>query len=210
MSNNIYKKLMLVQSKLKAPKNQYNSFGKYSYRSCEDILEGLKPLLSEVEAIVTLNDEVLNVGDRFYIKAVASFIDIATGEKVEVSALAREDESKKGMDLAQVTGSVSSYARKYALNGLFAIDDTKDSDSTNKHDKDKSNVTSLNIDNKWTNPKLTDAQIKRLYAIAYSKGIVKEKVKEQVLKKFNKEVVDLTKSEYDKVCEGYENIKVAN
>lgn len=210
MSNNIYKKLMLVQSKLKAPKNQYNSFGKYSYRSCEDILEGLKPLLSEVEAIVTLNDEVLNVGDRFYIKAVASFIDIATGEKVEVSALAREDESKKGMDLAQVTGSVSSYARKYALNGLFAIDDTKDSDSTNKHDKDKNNVTNLNTDNKWTNPKLTDAQVKRLYAIAYSKGIVKEKVKDQVLKKFNKEVVDLTKSEYDKVCEGYENIKVAN
>ena len=145
MSNNIYKKLMLVQSKLKAPKNQYNSFGKYSYRSCEDILEGLKPLLNEVEAIITLNDEVVNIGERFYIKAIATFIDIATGEKVEVSALAREDETKKGMDLAQVTGSVSSYARKYALNGLFAIDDTKDSDSTNKHDKDKSsNVTNLN------------------------------------------------------------------
>ncbi|XAM52441.1 hypothetical protein TVTCOM_25550 [Terrisporobacter vanillatitrophus] len=210
MSNNIYKKLMLVQSKLKAPKNQYNSFGKYSYRSCEDILEGLKPLLSEVEAIVTLNDEILHEGDRFYIKAVASFIDIATGEKVEVSALAREDETKKGMDLAQVTGSVSSYARKYALNGLFAIDDTKDSDSTNKHDKDKDNITSLNTENKWTNPKLTDAQLKRLYAIAYSKGISKEKVKDQILKKFNKEVTSLTKTEYDKVCEGYENIKVAN
>ncbi|XAO13805.1 Erf-like ssDNA annealing protein [Terrisporobacter phage TVCOM_ph1] len=201
---------MLVQSKLKAPKNQYNSFGKYSYRSCEDILEGLKPLLSEVEAIVTLNDEILHEGDRFYIKAVASFIDIATGEKVEVSALAREDETKKGMDLAQVTGSVSSYARKYALNGLFAIDDTKDSDSTNKHDKDKDNITSLNTENKWTNPKLTDAQLKRLYAIAYSKGISKEKVKDQILKKFNKEVTSLTKTEYDKVCEGYENIKVAN
>ncbi|WP_434796650.1 ERF family protein [Terrisporobacter vanillatitrophus] len=210
LSNNIYKKLMLVQSKLKAPKNQYNSFGKYSYRSCEDILEGLKPLLSEVEAIVTLNDEILHEGDRFYIKAVASFIDIATGEKVEVSALAREDETKKGMDLAQVTGSVSSYARKYALNGLFAIDDTKDSDSTNKHDKDKDNITSLNTENKWTNPKLTDAQLKRLYAIAYSKGISKEKVKDQILKKFNKEVTSLTKTEYDKVCEGYENIKVAN
>ena len=211
MSNNIYKKLMLVQSKLKAPKNQYNSFGKYSYRSCEDILEGLKPLLNEVEAIVTLNDEVVNIGERFYIKAIATFIDIATGEKVEVSALAREDETKKGMDLAQVTGSVSSYARKYALNGLFAIDDTKDSDSTNKHDKDKSsNVTNLNTENKWTNAKLTDSQIKRLYAIAYKKGIAADKVKEQVLKKFNKDVKDLTKTEYDKVCEGYENMKVAN
>ena len=210
MSNNIYKKLMLVQSKLKAPKNQYNSFGKYSYRSCEDILEGLKPLLNEVEAIITLNDEVVNIGERFYIKAIATFIDIATGEKVEVSALAREDETKKGMDLAQVTGSVSSYARKYALNGLFAIDDTKDSDSTNKHDKDKSsNVTNLNTENKWTNAKLTDSQIKRLYAIAYKKGIAADKVKEQVLKKFNKEVKDLTKIEYDKVCEGYENIKVS-
>ena len=207
MSNNIYKKLMLVQSKLKAPKNQYNSFGKYSYRSCEDILEGLKPLLNEVEAIITLNDEVVNIGERFYIKAIATFIDIATGEKVEVSALAREDETKKGMDLAQVTGSVSSYARKYALNGLFAIDDTKDSDSTNKHDKD--NVTNLNSENKWTNPKLTESQIKRLYAIAYKKGIAADKVKEQVLKKFNKEVKDLTKNEYDKVCEGYENIKVS-
>ena len=209
MSNNIYKKLMLVQSKLKAPKNQYNSFGKYSYRSCEDILEGLKPLLNEVEAIVTLNDEVVNIGERFYIKAIATFIDIATGEKVEVSALAREDETKKGMDLAQVTGSVSSYARKYALNGLFAIDDTKDSDSTNKHDKDKGNVTNLNTENKWTDPKLTDAQVKRLYAIAYKKGIAADKVKEQVLKKFNKEVKNLTKAEYDKVCEGYENIKVS-
>ena len=209
MSNNIYKKLMLVQSKLKAPKNQYNSFGKYSYRSCEDILEGLKPLLNEVEAIITLNDEVVNIGERFYIKAIATFIDIATGEKVEVSALAREDETKKGMDLAQVTGSVSSYARKYALNGLFAIDDTKDSDSTNKHDKDKGNVTNLNTENKWTNPKLTESQIKRLYAIAYKKGIAADKVKEQVLKKFNKEVKDLTKNEYDKVCEGYENIKVS-
>ena len=209
MSNNIYKKLMLVQSKLKAPKNQYNSFGKYSYRSCEDILEGLKPLLNEVEAIITLNDEVVNIGERFYIKAIATFIDIATGEKVEVSALAREDETKKGMDLAQVTGSVSSYARKYALNGLFAIDDTKDSDSTNKHDKDKGNVTNLNTENKWTNAKLTDSQIKRLYAIAYKKGIAADKVKEQVLKKFNKEVKDLTKIEYDKVCEGYENIKVS-
>lgn len=132
---NVYEKLVNIQNKLKAPKNQYNSFGKYNYRSCEDILEGLKPLLNELKAIVTLSDEMVHIEGRFYIKAIATFIDAEKGEKIEVSALAREDETKKGMDLAQVTGSVSSYARKYALNGLFCIDDTKDSDSTNTHGK---------------------------------------------------------------------------
>jgi hypothetical protein len=133
----IYEKLATVQQKLKAPKNQYNSFGKYNYRSCEDILEGIKPLLAEVKAIVSLNDTIEMIGDRFYVKAEATFIDTENGEKHTVSAYAREDHDKKGMDLAQVTGSVSSYARKYALNGLFCIDDTKDSDATNNHGKDQ-------------------------------------------------------------------------
>ncbi|NFM26202.1 recombinase [Clostridium sporogenes] len=132
---NVYEKLMNVQATLKAPKSQYNSFGKYSYRSCEDILESLKPLLKENKAIVNITDEIIEINSRFYIKATATFIDIEKGDKVQASALAREDETKKGMDLAQVTGSVSSYARKYALNGLFAIDDNKDSDSTNTHGK---------------------------------------------------------------------------
>lgn len=208
MSDNVYQKLMRVQSKLKAPKNQFNKFGNYSYRSCEDILEGLKPLLKEVGAILVINDEVVNIANRFYIKATASFISIDDGEKIISSALAREEEERVKFDPAQLTGSVSSYARKYALNGLFAIDDTKDSDSTNKYDKD--NITILNNENKWTNPKLTDNQIKRLYAIAYKKGIGADKVKEQVLKKFNKEVSGLTKTEYDKVCEGYEKMQIAN
>lgn len=208
MSDNVYQKLMRVQSKLKAPKNQFNKFGNYSYRSCEDILEGLKPLLKEVGAVLIINDEVVNIANRFYIKATASFISIDDGEKIISSALAREEEERVKFDPAQLTGSVSSYARKYALNGLFAIDDTKDSDSTNKHEKD--NITSLNNENKWTNPKLTDNQIKRLYAIAYKKGIGADKVKEQVLKKFNKEVSGLTKTEYDKVCEGYEKMQIAN
>lgn len=208
MSDNVYQKLMRVQSKLKAPKNQFNKFGNYFYRSCEDILEGLKPLLKEVGAVLIINDEVVNIANRFYIKATASFISIDDGEKIISSALAREEDERVKFDPAQLTGSVSSYARKYALNGLFAIDDTKDSDSTNKHDKD--NITSLNNENKWTNPKLTDNQIKRLYAIAYKKGIGADKVKEQVLKKFNKEVSGLTKTEYDKVCEGYEKMQIAN
>lgn len=136
-TNNIYMKLVNIQNALKAPKSQYNSFGKYNYRSCEDILEGLKPILKEEKALVILDDKVVQIGTRFYVEATATLIDAETGETVSTKALAREDETKKGMDLAQVTGSVSSYARKYALNGLFCIDDTKDSDATNTHGKEQ-------------------------------------------------------------------------
>jgi hypothetical protein len=125
------KKLTEIQQKLKAPKGQFNSFGKYHYRSCEDILETLKPLLTG--ASLTLTDEIVNMGDRYYVMATARFS--ADGEEITVTAFAREEESKKGMDGSQVTGASSSYARKYALNGLFLIDDNKDSDATNNHDK---------------------------------------------------------------------------
>lgn len=124
----IYEKLLLIQTELKAPKSQYNNFGKYKYRNCEDILESLKPILAKNKAAITISDEVVSAGDRFYIKATAKIVDAETGESVETTAYAREEESKKGMDGSQLTGSSSSYARKYALNGLFAIDDTKDSD----------------------------------------------------------------------------------
>lgn len=194
---NVYEKLTQIQSKLKAPKNQYNSFGKYNYRSCEDILEGLKPLLSEVKAIVVLNDEIIQIGDRYYLKATAKFIDCNSGESVEVSSLAREDENKKGMDLAQVTGSVSSYARKYALNGLFAIDDTKDSDSINTHDKELKKE-SLNSENKVGS--LSQAQIKRLYAIANQIGYDKAKIETMVSGRYGKEIKELNKQEYDYIC----------
>lgn len=126
---NVYQKLMKVQATLKAPKNQYNSFGKYHYRSCEDILEGVKPILSEVGATITLSDNIEVIGDRVYVKAIALFRDANTGESVENVAYAREENEKKGMDGAQVTGASSSYARKYCLNGLLLIDDTKDADS---------------------------------------------------------------------------------
>lgn len=161
---NVYEKLMNVQSKLKTPKNQYNSFGKYKYRSCEDILEGLKPLLGEFKAILTLNDEIHQIGERFYVKATATFIDIEKGEKIEVSASAREDDTKKGMDLAQVTGSVSSYARKYALNGLFCIDDTKDADFNNTHGKDKIDE---QLDDKVTTEMLINIAAKKGYDSKY-------------------------------------------
>ncbi|MDO4721618.1 MAG: ERF family protein [Peptostreptococcaceae bacterium] len=130
----IFEKIRKVQSELKAPKGQYNCFGKYKYRSCEDIVEAVKPLLSVEGLVLSLSDEIVLIGERYYIKATATLFDVE-GESHSVSAFAREEESKKGMDGSQVTGASSSYARKYALNGLFAIDDTKDSDSTNTHGK---------------------------------------------------------------------------
>ncbi len=130
---NVYEKLANVQAALKAPKGQYNSFGKYKYRSCEDIVESVKPLLKQNGLLLTLTDEIENIGERFYVKATATIFDIADGSMIYVCAYAREEETKKGMDGSQVTGASSSYARKYALNGIFAIDDTKDSDSTNTH-----------------------------------------------------------------------------
>jgi hypothetical protein len=120
-------KLTQIQSELKAPKNQYNSFGKYKYRNCEDILEAVKPLLAKYDCKLIISDELINVGTRFYIKATAKFK--SNDGVVTVSAMAREEESKKGMDGSQVSGAASSYARKYCLNGLFLIDDTKDADS---------------------------------------------------------------------------------
>ena len=127
----IYEKLMSIQQELKAPKGQYNAFGKYSYRSCEDIVEAVKPLAGKVKAVLTITDRVELVGERYYIIATATLMDAETGEKISVTSQAREEDSKKGMHAAQVSGAASSYARKYALNGLFAIDDTKDSDATN-------------------------------------------------------------------------------
>jgi hypothetical protein len=124
--------LVKIQAELKAPKNQTNSFGKYKYRSAEDIVEAVKPILSKYGTALVITDEVVQVGERIYIKATASLLD-GTDDSISVSGWAREEEVKKGMDAAQITGSASSYARKYALNGLFAIDDTKDSDSTNEH-----------------------------------------------------------------------------
>lgn len=127
----IYEKLAKIQSTLKAPKSQYNSFGKYYYRNCEDILEAVKPLLAETKATLTIGDELELVGNRYYVKATVRFIDLETDAQVMNTAYAREDDTKKGMDDSQITGASSSYARKYALNGLFCIDDTKDADATN-------------------------------------------------------------------------------
>lgn len=127
---NIYEKLLAIQQELKAPKGQYNSFGKYKYRSCEDILEAVKPICAKYNALLTVSDELVYMGDRYYIKATATLIDTEEGKSyTQNTAYAREEETKKGMDGSQITGTASSYARKYALNGLFCIDDTKDADT---------------------------------------------------------------------------------
>ena len=126
----VYKKLIKVQQELKAPKNQRNTFGNYNYRSAEDILEALKPVLAAHEATVFISDKVVvKENNCAYIEATATFVDIETGESISTTAFAREAENKKGMDPSQITGSASSYARKYALNGLFLIDDAVDPDS---------------------------------------------------------------------------------
>lgn len=133
------KALQIIQTELKAPKSLYNSFGKYNYRSAETILEAVKPLLAQHGAQLTLSDEIIAVNERIYVKAIASITDGT--ETVEVTAFAREPDEKKGMDSSQITGTASSYARKYALNGLFLIDDTKDADTdeymTQTEGKDK-------------------------------------------------------------------------
>ena len=189
----VYTKLLNVQSELKAPKSQYNSFGKYKYRSCEDILEALKPILNKNKATVIISDDILFVEGRHYIKATVKFIDTENGEMVENSALAREDEIKKGMDSSQITGSVSSYARKYALNGMFAIDDTKDSDSTNTHGVDPEQSKS--------NGKLSAKQVGRLLAIGLKAGIKEPEIKKVIKAEFGKDKIeDLSIEAYNSIC----------
>lgn len=129
MDKEFIEKVVAIQRDLKAPKGQYNSFGKYHYRSAEDILNSVKPLLADKGLVLTISDEILLIGSRFYVEATATLTDGVN--TITNTALAREDDSRKGYDGSQLTGSASSYARKYALNGLFAIDDTKDADATN-------------------------------------------------------------------------------
>ena len=130
------KKLIRIQQSLKVGKNQYNSFGGYNFRSAEDILTALKPLCAEEKVYIVINDELVNIGERYYVKATVNLVDESGEIIVSTTAYAREEESKKGMDGSQITGASSSYARKYALNGMFMIDDVKDSDSTNTHSKE--------------------------------------------------------------------------
>lgn len=196
---NILTKLNIIQTKLSVPKNQRNNFGNYNYRSSEDILEGVKPLLDETKTIINVSDEIEMFDNRFYVKATATIYDIETGESISAVGYAREEESKKGMDASQLTGSTSSYARKYALNGLLAIDDSKDADAM-----DNNKQAGKTQDKKEENKEfISQPQQKRLFAIAKSNA---ELVK-GVIKKYGHESTStIKKQEYQGICDDIENL----
>ncbi|MDY4561365.1 MAG: ERF family protein [Peptostreptococcus porci] len=193
----IYATLTEIQNELKAPKNQYNRFGKYKYRSCEDILEALKPLLLKHKATLIINDEIQEMGTRIYVKAICTFV--VGDEKIQTTAFAREEESKKGMDGSQVTGASSSYARKYALNGLFLIDDTKDADT------DEFKEQSKNKQENKSKQELTKEQINILYSMASEKGFTQKDIQSVISKSFNKRsVTELSQTEYNEILDRME------
>jgi len=205
----ITKKLMNVQTGLKAPKGQYNKFGKYKYRTCEDILEALKPHLQKNNLALTITDEIITIGERFYIKATATIYDVDSGESLSTNAYAREAAEKKGMAASQETGAASTYARKYALNGLFAIDDTTDADAPTE--------TPPPAERKETAKKpaakdkvITMAQVKRLYAKAKKAGKTELAIKTTVKKLYGKDSAkELIASEYESICSRLDTIAQA-
>lgn len=188
--------LQKIQKELNAPKNQFNSFGKYHYRSCEDILEALKPFIDG--CYVTLSDEIVPIGLHYYVKATATISD--GKESISASAYARETEEKKGMDSAQVTGSTSSYARKYALNGLFLIDDNKDADHSNQGEATGEPA-------KSTEPKATVDQLAQVNKLLAKKNKTMDDLKYNIKTKFGKEtLLDLSFEEANKVINGLQLI----
>ena len=197
---NIHEKLLHVQQKLKAPKNQYNKFGDFHYRSCEDIQEALKPLLAEVKAVLLTGDEVVQIGSRFYIKATAVFRDTESPEQIINTAYAREGEEKPKMDVAQVTGSSSSYARKYALNGLFCIDDTKDPDTRNNEAPASQPKGNKQQGSRTQPKKLNKAELDRLKSEAARTGTELSKVCERYLVNT---IEELTQEQYMKAMSAF-------
>ena len=202
---NLYEKLAKIQQELIAPKNQFNKFGGFTYRSCEDILEGLKPCLAKVQAAVTISDELELIGERYYIKATATLIDIESGDLICNSAYAREEEAVKGMSPSQITGSTSSYARKYALNGLFCIDDVKDADSRDNRQKEAEEQKKAEEEQKKVEKsKISEVKLKALLARCETEGVAPEKIAK--LYKV-KELADLTETKYLNIHEHWEEIK---
>lgn len=186
MEKTFLEKIIAVQVALKAPKKQYNKFGQYYYRNCEDILEAAKPLLAEQGLLLTICDEITGDmnGKRIYVKATATITD--GKDKISNIAYAREADTKKGMDESQITGATSSYARKYALNGLFLIDDVKDSDFSNDNKREEEKTeTKFNA----------NAAFKKVVEMAEKKGLAEEQLKKHALEKFGKTVDKLTHSE---------------
>lgn len=190
----IIEKLGYIQQNLNAPKNRYNEFGNYNYRTCEDIMEAVKPLLDKVGCVLTLSDELVQAGDRYYIRATAELQD---GKQIITNtAYAREEETKKKMEGSQITGASSSYARKYALNGLFLIDDVRDSDETNTHGKDR----------------FKNAEINSNTYMSYADDWIfrHPEMKERIFKKYNLKTVEdirgLTAEAIDEMLTGMKKV----
>lgn len=201
---NIYEKLMNIQEKLNVPKNQLNKFGGYNFRSCEDILEAVKPLLKENKLALQISDDIVPLGDRYYVRATATLIDTEDKDDnamIKNVGYAREEENKKGMDASQVTGATSSYARKYALNGLFCIDDTKDADTNeyqNQQRNYQNNKTNNQVVKQNNQPKIiTEAQRKRLFAIGNSNN---ELIKNVIGRYGYTKTEQIKASDYEKIC----------
>jgi hypothetical protein len=196
---NIYEKLSNIQNELKAPKGQFNKFGGYKYRSCEDILEAVKPICKKYGAVLVLADKLENIGDRYYIKAMAELIDIEEGNlSICNTAYAREEESKKGMDGSQITGTASSYARKYALNGLFNIDDTKDADTdefTKQTQQDESEK------------KISKVQENALYDLIKNRGVENDHVIATLKELGYNKLADIKLKDYMKIQKEFENFR---
>ena len=198
---NIYEKLMNIQKELKAPKCQYNRFGKYKYRSCEDILESVKPLLEKYKVTIILSDKLEQIGERYYIRAMALLIDTESDISIENTAYAREEETKKGMDGSQITGTSSSYARKYALNGLLLIDDTKDADTDEIAKENNKGKTKEEPKEK----KITPGQLKVLSKLYTGDNLVKllelnkiDKLEDMSMEKANEIILKLKKKGEEK------------
>lgn len=226
----IYTKILKIQTNLKAPKSQYNSYGGYAYRNCEDILEALKPHLLQSNLVLTISDDIAVMGDRFYIKASVTLYDIDSGESLTTHALARETQERKGMDTSQITGATSTYARKYALNGLFCIDDSKDADTPTDTGgtqaaapiiplnpktaaggeeepayKHQPNEKPTDEKTKKTDRKLNITQQRKLYATGYTYGFTEADIKKAMAKLYKKSSAkDLLYSEYKTLLERME------
>lgn len=191
-------KLSRIQAELKAPKSQRNNFGNYNYRSCEDILEAVKPLLAREGLVLTITDSIEMIGNRYYVKATATVTD---GEKsISTTAYAREADGRKGMDESQVTGSSSSYARKYALNGLFCIDDTKDADTMDNTEKPKA-APKAKAKEEPKAPRKVDS-LRAIAAAAKEIGVTNDDIKEVMRRHFDKsasnELTDAQAAEMEK------------
>jgi hypothetical protein len=202
---------LALQCELQAPKNQFSDYGEFYYRSCEDILEAVKPLAQSKGILVTLSEQIIELNSRYYIQSTATARSIAEpDQQISATAFARETETKKKMDVSQITGAATSYARKYALGGLFLIDDVRDADSDNNSDHNKS----LSTDNNTQPPQpqqtqedapISMAQAKRLFALAHQHGVSQEKIKEVIGVYGYTRTKEIKKQDYEKIVEEVTN-----